>query len=84
MVVYASSILQHVIKNKDGIMKYANLNVKIIVSAKKIRVGILAHVFVRIVIFKKYCWYFSDWLWWNCNCDGYCVDKKDKYCSNKS
>ena len=55
MVVYASSILQHVIKTKDGIMKYANLNVKIIVSAKKIRVGILAHVFVRIVIFKKYC-----------------------------
>ena len=49
VVVYASSVLQHVIKNKDGIMKHANLNVKIIVSAKKIRVGILAHIFVRIV-----------------------------------
>ena len=49
MVGYTSSILEHVIKNKDGVMKYANLNVKIIASAKKIRVGILAHVFVRIV-----------------------------------
>ena len=49
MVVYASSIVQHVIKNKDGVMKYANLNVKIIASAKKIRVGILGHVFLRIV-----------------------------------
>ena len=36
MVVYASSILQHVIKNKDGIMKYDNLNVKIIVSEKRL------------------------------------------------
>ena len=38
VVVYASSVLQHIIKGKDGIMKHANLNVKIIVSAKMIRV----------------------------------------------
>ena len=31
-----------------------NVNVKIIVCAKKITVGDLAHVFVRMVLFKKY------------------------------
>ena len=36
-------------KTKNGIMKHLNMNVKIIVSAKKIIVGILAHLFVRIV-----------------------------------
>ena len=34
-------------------MKHVNVNVKIIASAKKIVVGILAHIFVRIVSILK-------------------------------
>ena len=45
--VTANSIVQHVIRIKNGIIKHVNVNVKI--GAKKIIVGILAHVFVRIV-----------------------------------
>ena len=48
MIVNANSILQHVIQIKNGIMEHVNASVKIIVSAKKIIVGIRAHVFVRI------------------------------------
>ena len=48
MIVNANSIVQHVIQIKNGIIKHVNVNVKIIVHAKKIIVGILAHVFVRI------------------------------------
>ena len=47
--VNANSIAQHVIQIQNGIIKHVNVNVKIIVSAKKIVVGILAHIFVRIV-----------------------------------
>ena len=43
----ANSIEQHVIQIKNGIIKHVNMNVSIIVSANKIIVGILAHVFVR-------------------------------------
>ena len=48
MIVTANSIVQRVIQSKNGIIKHVNLNVKIIVSAKMIIVGILAHIFVRI------------------------------------
>ena len=41
-------IVQHVIEIKNGIIKHVNVNVKITVHAKKIIVGILGHVFVRI------------------------------------
>ena len=41
--------VQYVIQTKNGIIKHVNMNVKIIVHAKKIIVRILAHVFVRIV-----------------------------------
>ena len=33
--------------------------------------------------------YFSDWVWWTCNCYGHCISKKDysnkcyEYCFNK-
>ena len=40
---------KNVIQIKNGIIKHVNVNIKIIVSAKKIIVGILAHVFVIIV-----------------------------------
>ena len=46
MIVNANSVVQHVIKMKNGATKHAN--VKDIVSSKKIVVGILAHAFVRI------------------------------------
>ena len=47
MILNANSILQHVIQTKNGIMKHSNVRVTIIVSAKKIIVENLAHVFVR-------------------------------------
>ena len=46
MIVNANSIVQHVIQNKNRIIKHVNVNVKIIVSANKNIVEILAHVFV--------------------------------------
>ena len=49
MKVNANSIVQHVIEIKNGIIKHVNVNVKIVVRAKSIIVGILAHVFVTIV-----------------------------------
>ena len=48
VIVNAISIVQHVIQIKNRIMKHVNVNVKIIINTKKIIVGILAHVFVRI------------------------------------
>ena len=49
VIVNANSIVQHVIQKKNGIIKHVNVNVKVIKSVKKILLGILAHVFVRIV-----------------------------------
>ena len=48
VIVNAISVVQHVIQIKNRIMKHVNVNVKIIINTKKIIVGILAHVFVRI------------------------------------
>ena len=48
VMVKANSIVQHVIQIKNGIIKHVNMNVKISASAKKVIVGMLAHVFVRI------------------------------------
>ena len=49
VIVNANSVVQYVIQIKNGIIKHVNVNVRIIVSAKKITFGILPHVFVRIV-----------------------------------
>ena len=49
VAVNANSLVQHLIRIKNGIIKHVNMNLKIIVSVKKIMVVILAHVFVRIV-----------------------------------
>ena len=49
MVVNANSIVQHVTQIKNGMKKHVNVNANFIVSAKKIIVGILTHVFVEIV-----------------------------------
>ena len=48
VIVNANSIVQHVIKIKNGSIKHVNVNVKIITSAKIIIVRILAHVSVQI------------------------------------
>ena len=48
MIVNVNSIVL-AIQIKNEIMKHVNVNVKIIVHPKKIIVGILAHVFMRIV-----------------------------------
>ena len=49
VIVNANSIVQIAIQIKNGMKKtkLANVNVKIIIRAKKIIVGILAHVFMR-------------------------------------
>ena len=47
------SVVQHVIQIKNGIIKHANVNKLIIIKTKKIIVGNVAHVFVRIEVFKK-------------------------------
>ena len=49
MIVYANLIVQHVIEVKNGIIRQVNVNLKIIVSAKKITAWILAQV--RIATF---------------------------------
>ena len=49
MIANANSIIQHVNQMKNGVMKYLNVSVKIIVHAKEIIAGILAHVFVRMI-----------------------------------
>ena len=83
VIVNANSIAHHVIQIKNGIIKHVIVNVKIIMNVKKITVRILAHLFVRIANFKKYCWYLSDRVWWNYNCYGYFINKNGKYYSNK-
>ena len=65
--------------NQKWNKKHVNVNVKFIASAKKIIVGILTYVFVKIAI----TWYFSYHVWWNNICYGYCISKNDKCYSNK-
>ena len=45
--------MQHLIRNKNRTIKHVVVNVKVIVSAKRIIVGILAHAFVRKVSILK-------------------------------
>ena len=52
MIVYANLIVQHVIEVKNGIIRQVNVNLKIIVSAKKITAWILAQV--RIATFDDW------------------------------
>ena len=47
-IVNPNSIVQRVIQIKNGIMRHVNVSAKVIAHAKKIIVGIPAHVFVRI------------------------------------
>ena len=55
----ANSIVQDVIQIKNGIMINVNVSLTPIARAEKIIVGILAHVFVKI-IFKKCCWWIKN------------------------
>ena len=49
MIVNANSIKKQVIQIKNGILKLFNVNLKILISIKKVIVGIPAQVFVRTV-----------------------------------
>ena len=49
MILNANSIVQHIFQMKNEIIKHVNVTVKIIVNAKKIIVGILAHVLAEMV-----------------------------------
>ena len=49
MTVNANSIVQHVFKMKNGVIINVSASVTSIIRAKRIIVGILAHMFVRIV-----------------------------------
>ena len=46
-------MVQFVIQIKNLIIKQVNVNVKTFVSAKKIIIGILAHVFVKVISILK-------------------------------
>ena len=48
MIANTNLVVKHVIQIKNGITKHLNVTVKIIISAKKITVGILANVFVKM------------------------------------
>ena len=47
--IFHATVNANLIQIKNGIIKHVNVNVKVIISAKNIIVGILVHVFVRIV-----------------------------------
>ena len=49
VIVNANAIVQCVIQIKNEIIKHVNMNVKIIILPRNFIVGILAHVFARIV-----------------------------------
>ena len=49
-IVNANSVVQHLFQIKKGIIKYFNVNVKIMVHAKMIIVKILANAFVGTAI----------------------------------
>ena len=53
MIVNVNSIVQHIIQVKNRIMKHVNVTVKIIVRTKKIMVGILPHVFLKICVYEQ-------------------------------
>ena len=83
MIANANSIEQLVNPSKNGIMKHANVSVKIILPAKKIIAGMLAHAricenkYLKSAVddSKTVC---GEIIW-----HGYCINKKDKYYSYK-
>ena len=70
MAVNANLIVQDVTEAKNGIIIIINANVivKSVMRAKKIKTGIAAHVYLRIIGISKVdddCWWFSNSVWWN-------------------
>ena len=53
VIANAKSIVQVAIRIRNGITEPVNVNVKVIVRAKNIIFGILAHVFVRMASIKS-------------------------------
>ena len=54
VILNANSIWWHVIQIKNEMIKYTNVIGKIIISVKKIIVGIIAHVFVKTILYLAY------------------------------
>ena len=48
-IINGRLIVQHIVQNKNEIIKHVNVNIEIIISAEKIIVRILVHVSLRIV-----------------------------------
>ena len=46
-IVNANSVVQHVIQIKNAIIKHVDVNVKVIISVRKIIVKVRARIFVR-------------------------------------
>ena len=69
VAVNTNLIVQHVIEAKNGItIINANVIVKSIARAKKIKIGIAAHVYLRIIGISKVDddrWWCSNSVWWN-------------------
>ena len=78
MIVNANSIVQYVIQNKNGIKKHVNVNVKIVVSAKKIIVASTC-----ICENSKYLKNVADTAVTECDEIVIVINKKDKYYSKK-
>ena len=75
VLVNANSIVQHVIQIKNGMIKHASVNANI-VSAKEIKVRMLADVFLSIIDTSVIV---PDEI----TCYGYCINKNGTYYSNK-
>ena len=70
MAVNANLIVQDVTEAKNGIIIIINANVivKSVMRAKKIKTGIAAHVYLRIIGISKVDddrWWCSNSVWWN-------------------
>ena len=52
-ILNANSMVQHLIQIENGIIKHVDMNVKIIVHARKIIVRVLAYIFVRVISISK-------------------------------
>ena len=48
VIVNLNSLVQNVIQTKNGIINYVTVDVNFNPNAKKIVIGILAHVFVKV------------------------------------
>ena len=58
-IVNTNSIVQHVTQIKNGIMKDANMSVKIVIITEKIKVWTLADLFMKLA---SIVWWISNYV----------------------